>query len=476
MKKHLKTLFLALLVLWIPLQTALAIERNASVSTTGSFGVTSDEIGEAPIVLSIDSSEDGSLVHLTIESEPNATVKIYADHLEEPIILQTDDTAQVQVDLELEPGTNTFELITIDYWENISEPTPFVSERSSDFLIYSHENSQITFTPAHDIEETEFTYDSEKSFSIISLNKDRVSRISTPMLTLKETDITTDTDGDSFSDAIEIIKGEDPTVENLLFTSEIDVLNLDGSTFTNSNLFLYGTAPADKTLRVHLENENESRYLAWSGRVDLNGTFTVNTPFHEEGTFKIIIQSINQDGSVESEAEYGTIIFDRSQEEVPLTINAHYKVNSPTMTTSIFSLEEIGRLGTTTLFGPNIDLSFEGDTNPLSEIFILWKGEAEWFLQTISHPESGKFNLQAPESVPSGEYSAYIYSQDLKTSTISDIVKANFNVTTAEDGMNGLPINTLLYLAAALMYISAIAWAAITIREQYIPDPLSHEN
>ncbi len=457
MTKQILKLALIFLLVGLPIQAATAeIDRNSNLETIGNISLQADTYGEKPVILSLNLSENQEQIHVNIQSEPNATIEIQSN---EVLIqtLQTDDTAQTQTTLKLEQGFNTFMLTTIDYWGNVSESTELTAERNSDLIVFAHHSSQITFTEGQE----------ETSYSIINLNKDSISHIADTELTLSDSDFQKDTDNDSRTDAIEIVKGEDPNLETPLFNGEIDVIDLNGITFTNSNFFLYGKAPVNQNIKIFLRNDAGARYLAWSGQADPSGTFTVHTPFPQEGTFTIIVQVFDEFDVSEHEKEYGQVTYNRSQEEVPLTINAHYKVNSPTITTSIFSIEEIGRLGSTTLFGPNIDLNFEGETNPLSDIFILWKGKSEWFLETMSHPESGIFSIQAPESVPNGDYTAYIYSHDLTTNIISDVVRANFNVTSTANSPQIFPINNALYLLATLAYLFAIGWVTLSIKKHY---------
>lgn len=449
-----------LLLLLIPLQVGATIDRHSNVSTQGTVSLEADTEAQKPIILSVNLSETGEQAHIVIQSEANADIEIRTG---KKILtnLRTDDTKLTETDLLIQDGFNSFQLITTDYWGNISEPTELTIEKDPDLVIISHQDNQLTFTETDKLiaPNTE-----ENSYSIISLNKDHVSRFNKD-ITIKDSDIFNDTDGDSLTDAIEILNGNDPNNSDPLFTDQIDIIDLNGAIFTNPSFFVYGTAPSEYSLRVYLENETGSRYLAWSGNPDASGTFTAHTPFPTEGTFTLILQAIDQKGITKYEQKHGFITYDRSAQEVPLTANAHYKVNSPAMQTSIFSIEEIGRLGTTTLFGPNIDLQFQGETNPLSEIFILWKGETEWFLQTVSNPESGTFNIQAPETIPSGDYTAYIYSQDLKTNIISDIIRANFNITSTDSEPHFMPINTITYVLAALAYLAAIGWVSLSIKK-----------
>jgi hypothetical protein len=456
-----KLAIIALLLL-IPLQVGAEIERNGNLTTVGTVDLAADTEGLKPAILSLNTSEDGSEVHVKIKSEPNATVGI---HQNSALLqtLQTDDSAQTETTLTLKDGFNSFTLVTIDYWGNKSEPTELVVEKDPDLMIFTHETSELNFSEADEL--APLTTTEENSYSIVNLNKDHIERIPAAEITITDSDFLTDTDGDHQMDAIEIVKGDDPKEATPIFTEEIDVIDLDGSVFTNSSFFVYGTAPVNYTLRIYLRNQEGANYQAWSGRSDATGTFNAHTPFPQEGTFTLIIQALDENGVNKYEKEHGEVTYDRDAESVPLTVNAHYKVNSPTMHTSIFSIEEIGRLGTTTIFGPDIDLQFQGETNPLSEIFILWKGESEWFLQTVSHPESGTFAIESPDSVPSGDYTTYIYSRDLRTSTMSDIVRANFNVTSTEDDPDFMPLNTVLYILAAAAYLCAIGWVSLSIKK-----------
>lgn len=447
-------------LLLLPLQVVIAIDRNSNISTQGTVSLEADTEAIKPLILSVNLSETGDQANVIVQAEANAKIEIRTG-TKLLTTLQTDDTKITETNLPIQEGFNSFQLITTDYWGNISETTELTIEKEPDLVIISHQDNQLTFT---ETDEITLPNTGENTYSIISLNKNPSSLFNKDV-TIKDRDMVNDTDGDSLTDAIEILNGNDPNTNDSLFSDQIDIIDLNDAIFTNPNFFIYGTTPTEYSLRIYLKNETGARYLAWSGNPDASGTFTAHTPFPAEGTFTLILQATDQNGIVKYEQEHGVITYNRSAEEVPLTANAHYKVNSPAMQTSIFSIEEIGRLGTTTLFGPNIDLQFQGETNPLSKIFILWKGETEWFLQTVSNPESGTFNIQSPETIPGGNYTAYIYSQDLKTNIISNIIRANFNVTSTDSEPHFMPINTITYTLAALAYLAAIGWVSLSIKK-----------
>lgn len=252
------------------------------------------------------------------------------------------------------------------------------------------------------------------------------------------------------------------------FHSNIDLINLDNVVLTNSSLFIYGTTPEDKLVHLYLKNtETTEEHFLWSGYSDhYTQTFTMLIPFSGEGTFDIIIQILGPDGAIFVEKPYGPVTFTQNYENTPLDVEASYKINTENGQTSVFSLDEIAATGAANVFGPSVNLTFEGTTTPSSKIFLLWKGETEDFTSlSVSHID-GTFSVQPLTEVEPGFYTAYLYSQNLENNVISEIFKTNFNITSNKEGVSPISLQTLAMPLAIILLASGGAWAYFSMQEE----------
>lgn len=425
-------------------------------STTLSFSIKPDLTAESPEIIILEPDLQNDQFTLELKSEPNATIEVRSNQAL-TFTLTTNSEGTVQTTIPLQSHSSTIELVTIDYWGNISEPTTLNADLTEDLAIFSHQNQELTFTNEQSTTEKPIPQ-KEKTYSITHIPRNN-------SFTLTESDLTQDSDEDHLVDAYEIIEGQDPHTPTDLFQNTIDLINLDEAIIAHDQFFTYGHAPEGEHLRIFLESETGTRHLLWEDTIDDSGSFIVHTPFSEKGIFNIIIQNLDDAENIKTEHNKGTVTFNAGTDPLPLSVEAFYKVHSPIMQTSIFNLNDYAALGTTTLFGPNIDLTFKGTTDPLSKVFILWKGEAEWYLQALAHPESGTFELKAPETIPNGDYTTYIYSQDLHTNLLSDVVEARFNVTTAKkEGFPNHPsLNSIVYFCLLILYTLAIITVSLSI-------------
>lgn len=258
--------------------------------------------------------------------------------------------------------------------------------------------------------------------------------------------------------------------ESATFYSDIDLINLDNGILTNSNLFIYGTSPEDKLVHLHLRNiETNEEHFLWSGYSDhYTQTFTMLIPFSGEGTFDIVMQILGPDGAIFVEKPYGPVTFSQNYGNTPLDVEASYKINTENGQTSVFSLDEIAATGAANVFGPSVNLTFEGITSPSSKIFLLWKGETEDFTSlSVSHLD-GTFSVQPLTEVEPGFYTAYLYSQNLENSVISEIFETNFNITSNKEGSSPLSLQTLAMPLAIILLASGGAWAYFSMQEEDI--------
>ena len=167
---------------------------------------------------------------------------------------------------------------------------------------------------------------------------------------------------------------------------ELDMINLENAVITTPDLFIYGTAPNDKLLQIFLKNtETKERHFVWSGYSDYyTNTYTQLIPFNGEGTFDIVAKVLGPNKEVFLEKPFGPVTFDHDYGETPLDVEASYKINTGENTqASVFSLSDIAATGTANVFGPSVNLVFEGETTPKSKVFLLWKNEKEDFKLSI---------------------------------------------------------------------------------------------
>ncbi|HCW32756.1 MAG: hypothetical protein UT55_C0039G0005 [Candidatus Peregrinibacteria bacterium GW2011_GWE2_39_6] len=418
---------------------AQELQKN-ELSTTLQLSISPDTEIQKPELVSAQPQINSTKTKITLRNEPNATIQIFKENNKLLTTSKTNTNGLAETFIDLPLGTNTLTLIATDYWGNISKPTIAWIEVTIDMIIISQEKPSFSLAPkpslSNKVTEKEIQYTITPN-SLLATSK----KLKTYPFTVNESDFFNDSDQDQITDALEIAEGKDPYSYNDFFQPPVDVLNFDKAIITNGYFFLYGIAPKNQSIKVQLENILGQRFLIWSGKADEAGTFLLNVPFEQIGNFAVIIQIFDNQGKILNETNKGIVTFSRAKNSTPLEVNAFYKVITPIPYTSILSLNDYAKLSATTLFGPDIDLTFSGKTQPLAEIFILWKGKQEWYLQAISHPNSGSFDLKAPSKIPSGDYAIYIYSQDLKTNIVSSLIKANFTIVARDNATSKIDLN-----------------------------------
>jgi hypothetical protein len=251
-------------------------------------------------------------------------------------------------------------------------------------------------------------------------------------------------------------------------STELNIVGLENAVITTPDLFIYGEAPNDKLLQIFLKNlETKERHMLWSGYSDYHtNTFTHLIPFSGDGTFDVVAKVLGPNNQVFIEKPFGPITLQQETNATPLEVEAKYKINnSENAQASVFSLSDIAATGAANMFGPSVNLTFEGTTDPKSKVFLLWKNEEQDFVNQSASHSDGSFSIQPLEEVEPGYYTAYLYSQNLETSIVSHFYKTSFNIT-SDENKNPLSMQALALPLGAILVCSGAAWAYFTMVEE----------
>lgn len=215
-----------------------------------------------------------------------------------------------------------------------------------------------------------------------------------------------DTDQDGKTDAYEIISGGDPNEAEPEFDHSTDIVEQDGTIYSSENFYIYGQAPLNYTVNLYMQNSEREKILIDSQTPDENGKYTLEGSFEYDGSYELILETVDSKGMRIEESSKGTVTYDSNLPEMPIALLDFYDYS------------ELENFSTDLLKVLNSNYFFlNGLTVPATELSVILKNsEANYLFRAYSHPESGEFNITNQNHLKPGEYMAIVQSLDPATS------------------------------------------------------------